>query len=62
MNCSNLIMYSLGEKVSLTDLKRKLGDDWKEAVDNGFFELIGNKDDEPIYVFTQKGKDAAWGK
>ena len=60
MNTGNLIVYSLGEKRRLSRLKEELGDDWQEAIDMGYFVLTKDKDDEPVYRFTQKGKEAAW--
>lgn len=63
MNVGKLIMYSVGEKVSLTKLKKDLGNDYNEAIELGYFlECQEGSNEEPEYVFTNKGKDFAWKK
>ncbi len=63
MRAEKLIMYAVGEKVSMTKLKKDLESDFDEALELGYFiKNQENSDDEPKYIFTKKGKDAAWAK
>ena len=57
-----MIGYKRNKKYCYSILKKELGKDLQEAIDNGYFALFDNSGEEPVYIFTQKGYDAAWGK
>ena len=55
-----LIGYVVGKVYSQDILIKELGDYFNQAVDSGYFELYESNSDGKKYVFTQKGKEAAW--
>ncbi len=62
MNTSKLIEFETRKKYSHSYLTKLLGSDLKEAIEEGYFIHVEDVDSERIYIFTQKGKDAAWQK
>ena len=62
MNKGKLIGYSLNDKRTLSRLKKELGNDYQTAINNGYFIRFDDSGEEPIYIFTQKGHDFAWGR
>ncbi|GEM_PF-4715794 len=62
MQTSKLIGYRLDRKYSYDTLKKELGEDLQEAINNEYFIEIKGNDEQPVYLFTEKGKQAAWEK
>lgn len=58
----SMIEFAVGERYSLRYLKKRLGAYHQDAIDKGYFKLINGKGEEPIYIFTLKGRDEAWSK
>ena len=57
-----LIGFKKGEIVTLSYLKKMLGNNYEIAISEGYFDFYDDSDDEPRYIFTQKGFDFAWEK
>ena len=62
MNKGQLVNFSVGEQITEKLLKKELGNDFQSAVENEYFVFYGIKDQEKIYVFTEKGKRFAWSE
>ena len=62
MNNVELIVFKRNEIVSLSYLKKTLKNSYQEAIDEDYFMLYDDSEEEPKYIFTQKGFDYAWKK
>ena len=62
MKTSNLLQFTLNKEYTHSILKKLLGKDLDEALNNGYFIKTEEKDGQPMYLFTEKGKQAAWEK